>query len=87
MPRGGSDTRGGAPRPLPAGEASPHGGTPQRTPGSGTQMPFMPMTGAGARGQDTEHRRPSWLVQDDPDSFWLAGLPPHWPAVIEPFEE
>lgn len=46
--------------------------------------------GAGGRDQGTEHQRPSWLVLDDPDGFWLSGLPPHGPAVIEaeePYQE
>lgn len=50
-------------------------------------QPFMPMSGAGGRGQGTEHRRPSWLVEDDPEALWMSGLPPHGPAVIEPLED
>lgn len=44
-------------------------------------MPFLG-GGAGGGGQSGEHRRPAWLVEDDPDSIWLSGLPPHGPAVI-----
>jgi hypothetical protein len=25
-----------------------------------------------------------WLVEDDPESVWLSGLPPHGPGVIRP---
>ena len=42
----------------------------------------MTGTGGGSGAQDREHRRPPWLVQDDPESFWFAGLPPHVDPVI-----
>jgi hypothetical protein len=45
------------------------------------------MTGASSRGQDTEHTRPPWLIEDDPEAIWMSGLPPHGPAVIELVEE
>jgi hypothetical protein len=66
--------------PIPQGSSSA-----RTTSGSGT--PFMPMSGAGGRGQDTAHPRPPWLVEEDPEAVWLSGLPPHGPAVIEPLEE
>ena len=41
----------------------------------------MPMAGAG-RGQESEHTRPSWLLEDDPQAFWFSGIPEHTPGVI-----
>jgi hypothetical protein len=32
-------------------------------------------------------RRPTWLVEDDPEAIWMSGLPAHGPAVIEPLED
>jgi hypothetical protein len=58
-----------------------------RAPSSGQHTPFMPMTGASSRGQDTEHTRPPWLIEDDPEAIWMSGIPPHGPAVIELVEE
>lgn len=70
-------TSGGAP-----GVAAAAG--PQRTGAATGHMPFMAAGAPGGRGQDSEHTRPAWLVEDDPESIWLSGLPPHTPGVIEP---
>lgn len=76
----------GRPSTPGTGEPSPSAtGSSSRTTNGHT--PLMPMGGAGGRGQDTEHRRPSWLVEDDPEALWMSGLPPHGPAVIEPLED
>ncbi|MGI8799452.1 MAG: hypothetical protein ACR2GE_09220 [Pseudonocardia sp.] len=46
-------------------------------------MPFMPMgAGAGGRRGDEERRRPSWLLEDDPEAAF-GPMPPHLPPVIE----
>ncbi|MGQ0576305.1 MAG: hypothetical protein ACT4RN_19180 [Pseudonocardia sp.] len=43
----------------------------------------MPLAGAGLGGRDDqEHRRPPWLLQDDPNAIWFAGLPDHCEPVI-----
>lgn len=43
----------------------------------------VPM-GAGASGarSDEVHQRPPWLLQDDPNSIWFAGLPEYCDPVI-----
>ena len=76
---------GRPPTPVP-GEPSPSATSPSSR-AANSHAPFMPMGGAGGRVQDTEHRRPSWLVEDDPERFWMSGLPSHGPAVIEPLED
>lgn len=63
--------------PQPGGPAGRAAGTGQ------AGMPFMGGVGAG-QGSDREHPRPPWLVQDDPEAFWFAGLPAHSDPVITP---
>lgn len=49
----------------------------------GTGMHGMPMMGgAGAGGGAEGHRRPSWLLLDDPQAFWFQGMPDHTEPVI-----
>lgn len=67
-------------RPPGAAAGSAPGGAARGTAGSG--VPFFPGAGGAGRGQDSEHARPSWLVQDDPQAFWFSGLPDHGPGVI-----
>jgi len=80
--------------PLPRGASTEH--TPTRTagtPGSpaspGTaattsrgfgHVPLLPFGATG--GQDGDHRRPPWLLQDDADAIWFAGVPHHVDPVI-----
>lgn len=45
-------------------------------------MPFMG-AGAGCGNQNGEHRRPPWLLEDDPQAFWFRGIPHHVEPVIE----
>ncbi|MBW0117239.1 hypothetical protein I4J48_18530 [Pseudonocardia sp. KRD-169] len=54
-------------------------GTGSRSATGGT--PFFPAAGAG-RGEGSEHTRPSWLVEDDPQAYWFSGLPDHTAGVI-----
>jgi hypothetical protein len=75
-PRAGS---GGPVAEEAARSASPRGGGQS---GMG-HMPFM-AGGPGSGGGGEEHARPAWLVEDDPESVWLSGLPPHGPGVIRP---
>lgn len=44
-------------------------------------VPLVPGGAAGSAAQ-REHKRPAWLVEDDPEAIWLAGLPEHGPPVI-----
>lgn len=75
--------RAGAPAAAPV----PHGGV-GATPGpAGTaprgpagQVPLMPF-GAATHG-DVEHERPPWLLEDDPEAVWFAGLPDHVDPVV-----
>jgi len=78
----GGETRSGRPSASSPGEGS--AGSPRTSTGG---QPLMPMGGAAGRGQDAVHRRPAWLVEDDPEGLWMSGLPPHGPAVIEPLED
>lgn len=51
---------------------------------AGAHQPVMPGTaGAGGRG-GSSRRRPEWLIEPDPDSYWLSDVPAHGPAVIRP---
>ncbi len=99
---GGLPTRGGPPEAdgarqgarsaVPPGQATTEAGTtrsagPPRTASSGYGgVPLMPGAAIG-RGQDTDHPRPPWLVEDDPDALWFAGLPQHTPPVISGSED
>jgi hypothetical protein len=56
-------------------------GTPARGAG-GTGLPFFPGGAGAGQGQNGGHPRPDWLLEDDPQAFWFANLPPHGPAVI-----
>ncbi|MGQ0574087.1 MAG: hypothetical protein ACT4RN_07760 [Pseudonocardia sp.] len=58
------------------GSASPAGA---RQPGAG-HVPLGAGAGGVGVGQDDRHARPPWLLQDDPDAIWFAGLP----AYVEP---
>ncbi|MGQ0575319.1 MAG: hypothetical protein ACT4RN_14085 [Pseudonocardia sp.] len=63
----------------------PPAGAPTATAGARPAGGFggFPMAGAGAGGQgDQEHQRPPWLLQDDPDAIWFAGLPEYCEPVI-----
>jgi hypothetical protein len=43
------------------------------------------MTGATAgRSDDSTHTRPSYLLEDDPDAIWFAGMPAYVEGVIYP---
>lgn len=64
----------------PSAGSAPAGGPIRGTPGSG--VPFFPGAAGAGRGEDSTHTRPSWLLEDDPQAFWLGNLPPHGPAVI-----
>jgi hypothetical protein len=79
QPRGGSGGSGGAMAEEAARSASPRGGGQSGM----SHMPFM-AGGPGSGGGGEEHARPVWLVEDDPESVWLSGLPPHGPGVIRP---
>ncbi len=92
QPRGpGAGGAGPGPTPGGAGPTGPGGaGNPARPgpparpaagPPGASAFPFLPF-GGGMGRQEEERRRPSWLVQDDPEEFWLGDLPPHVPAVI-----
>ncbi|MGQ0576748.1 MAG: hypothetical protein ACT4RN_21490 [Pseudonocardia sp.] len=37
---------------------------------------------AGAGGTDETHQRPPYLLEDDPNSIWFAGLPHHVDGII-----
>jgi hypothetical protein len=76
QPRGGS---GGPLVEEPPRSASPRGGGQSGM----SHMPFM-AGGPGSGSGGEEHARPAWLVEDDPESIWLSGLPPHGPGVIRP---
>ncbi|GAA3226609.1 hypothetical protein GCM10017691_16270 [Pseudonocardia petroleophila] len=82
-PEGGAAGPRGVPAEPPSA-ASPRTGTPggpaagRSTPGA---TPFLPAAGVG-RGQGSEHARPSWLVEDDPQAYWFAGLPDVTAGVI-----
>lgn len=77
---------GGAPgpRPGPPSAAAPAGPGPAPAgarPGVG--YGGFPMAGAGLGGQGAvERARPAWLLQDDPESIWFAGMPDHCDPVI-----
>lgn len=76
---------GAAPRPESAAPGSPvRPGT--TTPAAGTRgagFGGVPLAagGAGTNGGEP-HPRPSWLLQDDPEAIWFAGLPEYGPPVI-----
>lgn len=54
-------------------------GNGTRTPGGYGGMPL----GAGAAGRgDETHQRAPWLIEDDPDSIWFAGIPAYCDPVI-----
>ncbi|MGQ0576955.1 MAG: hypothetical protein ACT4RN_22550 [Pseudonocardia sp.] len=79
---GAPGTGGGVRGPL----ADPARGAPQTTatsPARPTGPGGFPMGGgAAAGGRDDEHARPPWLLQDDPDSIWFAGMPHYVDPVI-----
>jgi hypothetical protein len=63
-------------------------------PGSAPRPPIAPAYGhvpflgaAAGAARDEEHRRPSWLVEDDPEALWFGDLPPHVEPVIRPDEQ
>lgn len=75
---------GGTSAPLGGGtaEAPRVAGQPAagaRGPGPG-HVPLLPGTAAG--GHDAEHTRPPWLLQDDADAIWFAGVPEHVDPVV-----
>lgn len=76
-------------RPSGGGTVAEEGARPAGSPRGGSSatssVPFMP-GGSGAGRGGGEHPRPAWLVEDDPESLWLSGLPPHGPGVIRPSE-
>ena len=76
-PNAGQGTRA-APTTGSAAAATPTG----RASAAGHGAPLMPMAGAGRGQGGDEHSRPSWLLEDDPQAFWFAGIPEHGPAVI-----
>ncbi|MGQ0574695.1 MAG: hypothetical protein ACT4RN_10905 [Pseudonocardia sp.] len=45
-------------------------------------VPFLPGAGAAGGGDDTTHQRPPWLLEDNPDAIWFAGLPAYTDPVI-----
>ena len=66
-----------------AAEGSAARGAPAAGRAGTSGMPFMPMgAGAGGRRGDEERRRPSWLLEDDPEAAF-GPMPPHLPPVIE----
>lgn len=81
-PRAGAPTEPPArPGPGPAGTGPSHASsTATRGAGLG-HVPLMP-PGHGGAAEDTTHRRPPWLLQDDPESIWFAGLPSYTDPVI-----
>ncbi len=83
---GGYDVTGAGPDARPGAGRQPAPATVEPGAGAqrGTGAGHIPrMAGGAAGGQGSTHTRPSWLVQDDPESIWMSGLPPHGPAVIE----
>ncbi|MGE3257990.1 MAG: hypothetical protein AB7J25_30640, partial [Pseudonocardia sp.] len=68
---GGAVPRSGAPGP---GTAGPGSGPPAGRPGT-TGFGGVPFAGAGVGRDGESHARPSWLLQDDPEAVWFAGLP------------
>lgn len=77
----GPGQRGAAPSAPPTRPVTSQAPTPVAGRGAGPgQLPFLP-GGAGA-GRDGEHTRPTWLVEDDPDAIWFAGMPHHVDPVI-----
>lgn len=87
---GGYAGPGGRPNGIPTpggvpGSGAPGGPASGSGPGRGTAgsgVPFFPGAGAGGRGGGDTHARPSWLLEDDPQSFWFAGMPEFGPGVI-----
>lgn len=70
--------------PSPHGGPAAYNGPPSAGPSpraGGAGVPFLPAT-AGGGNRDTEHQRPPWLLQDDPESIWFAGLPSYVDPVI-----
>lgn len=67
-----------SPRQTSAGASSHH---------RGRQRPVRADGRCGRPRPGHRTRRPSWLVEDDPEALWMSGLPPHGPAVIEPLED
>lgn len=63
--------------PAGPGPAGPHGARPFGAGG----MPLLPGAGGG-RQDDSTHQRPAWLLEDDADGIWFAGLPHHVDPVI-----
>lgn len=88
-PRGVSPDELLSPRARPGGtigpEGEPRAAIPRgNTPGAAHQ-PMMPAAGMGGAGRGgSSRRRPDWLIEPDPDSYWLADVPPHLPGVLRP---
>jgi hypothetical protein len=85
-PEGAPPGRGGVPTPGPRpGSPGLPGVEGARAVGSSRPavggVPFLP-GGAGGQHEATTHARASWLLEDDPDAVWFAGLPAHVDPVI-----
>lgn len=69
--------------PSPGGPASPGAGGAGAGGGRGAGVGGVPLgAGAGAGRSDEVHQRPPWLLEDDADSIWFAGLPEYCDPVI-----
>ncbi|MGQ0576996.1 MAG: hypothetical protein ACT4RN_22760, partial [Pseudonocardia sp.] len=53
-----------------------------RGPGGHGGVPMLGGAGAGGQPGDGTHARPPWLLQDDAESIWFAGLPEYCEPVI-----
>lgn len=75
----------GHPHPGPPSRPQPSS-PPPAAPGprasAGHVLPPMVPGSSSGRDGDTEHRRPPWLLQDDPEAIWFAGLPAYTDPVI-----
>lgn len=82
---GGASSGGGTGRsPVGPTAASGPAGPVAAAPGTarGAGYGGVPVGAGMGAAHDETHERPPWLLQDDPESIWFAGLPEHCDPVI-----
>lgn len=67
-------------RSSPPGAVTAHPASPQA--GRPGAMGFAGVPPSGVASEGETRTRPSWLLQDDPESVWFAGLPEHCQPVV-----